>query len=330
MQQWKSYKILFSKYAVGIIGLIVLAVFLFWQSEKIDIVNPENLSSSISENLLPPDPNADAPPQQPLANPPKIIKAIYFTGWSAGSENKVEYLINLAKKTEINAVVIDIKDYSGYVSYDIKSDEIEKYKGKEVKINKINSLIKRLHDENIYIIGRISVFQDPVLARARPDLAVHSKSKLMTNGQQLTAKTLWLDNKKLAWIDPTNQECWDYNIAIAKDAAERGFDELNFDYIRFPSDGSLEDMDFPGWDKITSKEEVIKNFFKYLREKMGRTRISADLFGLSTVNNGDLGIGQVIENAFSISIMWRRWFIRRITPMVSMAIKIRRFIPMKL
>ncbi len=246
--------------------------------------------------------NSDIEPQKPLANPPEIIKAVYLTGWSAGSDKKIGQIIDLIKNTELNAVVIDVKDYSGYVAYDIDLPEIKKYGAKKIMISKINSLLKKLHDENIYVIARITVFQDPILAKARPDLAVHSRARLAQN-TELTPSTLWSDRKKLFWIDPSSKEAWDYNIAVAKDASNRGFDELNFDYIRFASDGDLKDMIFPFWQKTPSEAEtkraVIRNFFKYLREQLPDIKISADLFGLVTVQKDDLGIGQIIEDAYA-------------------------------
>ena len=189
----------------------------------------------------------------------------------------------------MNAVVVDIKDYSGYVAYDIDLPEVKKYKAKEIRIPRLNALIERLHNEKIYVIGRITIFQDLILAEARPDLAIHSRK----------GGGLWLDHKKLAWIDPDAKEAWDYNIAIAKDAVKRGFDELNFDYIRFASDGNLGDMKFPFWDEKILKEKIINDFFKYLRESLPDVKISADLFGLTTVQSDDLGIGQLIENAYA-------------------------------
>lgn len=231
---------------------------------------------------------ADIENQKPLANPPKVIKAIYLTSWSGGSATRIKYLINLAKTTQVNAAVIDIKDYSGYVAYDIGVPDVIKYNAKEIRIPLINTLIKQLHDAGIYVIARVTIFQDPRLALARPDLTVKSKK---TGGS-------WLDNKKINWIDPAAKDAWDYDIAIAKDAASRGFDEINFDYIRFPSDGDLNDMSFTFWDGKSSKSSVLKSFFKYLREQMGETKLSADLFGLAAINHDDLGIGQVIENAY--------------------------------
>lgn len=264
-------------------------LFLFSPEGKLGgkLIEIANLNASSTDDFVL-DFNGDDLPQKPLANPPATIKAVYFTGWSAGSEDRVNYLLNLIKTTELNAVVIDIKDYSGYVLYDINLPEVEGYKAKDIRIAKINTLIKRLHNEGIYVIARISVFQDPILAKNRPDLAIHSKA---TGG-------LWLDNKKLAWIDPASQEAWDYNIAIARDAAERGFDEINFDYIRFASDGKISDMSFSFWDGKIPKHETIKNFFSYLRRQLPDVKISADLFGLSTVQSDDLGIGQIIEDAY--------------------------------
>ncbi|MEK7553068.1 MAG: putative glycoside hydrolase [Patescibacteria group bacterium] len=267
----------------------------------------KNNTSEISANDLPSVPEARVLPiatssfiiiknsdedienQKPLINPPSEIKAVYITSWSAGSEKKTDYLIRLIKDTELNAVVIDIKDFSGYVTYDIKNSDVEKYGAKQIRTPKINYLIKRFHDEGIYVIARITVFQDPILAKARPDLAIHSKA----------SGGLWLDHKKLAWMDPAAKEVWDYNVAIGEDALNRGFDELNFDYIRFASDGFIGDMGFPVWDEAVPKQEVIKNFFKYLREQFLGAKISADIFGQATINNNDLGIGQIIEDAYA-------------------------------
>ena len=273
-------------------------------------------TSEISANDLPPVPEARVLPvatssfvvvkteedienQKPLINPPSEIKAVYMTSWSAGSEKKTDYLIKLIKDTELNAVVLDIKDFSGYVTYDIKNSDVEKYGAKQIRTPKINFLIKKLHDENIYVIARITIFQDPILAKARPDLAIHSKEKFIIHNSQFTAETLWLDHKKLAWMDPASKDVWDYNIAIAKDASNRGFDELNFDYIRFASDGFIGDMKFPIWDDKTPKNETIRNFFKYLREQLPDVKISADLFGQATIDSNDLGIGQIIEDAYA-------------------------------
>ena len=295
------------RYLIGFLVVSFVAIgsifFISAKNNAFELVSDKYLPSApeaqiIESSQIIEQKNFDIGPQKPLTIYHQTIKAIYATSWSASSQKKIDYLIKLIKETELNAIVIDIKDYSGYIAYNIDLPEIEKYKAKEIRILKINSVIKQFHDEGIYVIARITIFQDPILAKARPDLAVHSRSKLIPNTQNLTPETLWLDHKNLAWIDPAAKEAWDYNIAIAKDAASRGFDEINFDYIRFPSDGDLNDMKFPFWNGTTPKNEVIKSFFKYLREQLPDVKISADLFGLTTINNNDLGIGQVIEDAY--------------------------------
>jgi len=233
---------------------------------------------------------------------PEIVRAIYLTSWSAGSDYYIDYLIDLTETTEINAVVIDIKDYSGQVAYNSQIPEVEEYGAEFIKILDIESLIEKLHQKDIYTIARITVFQDPVLAKARPDLAIHSKSRLAFLSQTLSSlslSSLWFDRSRLFWLDPSVKEVWDYNIAIAKEASKLGFDEINFDYVRFPSGGNLSDMAFPFWNKENSKREVIREFFSYLRKELPEIKLSIDLFGLAAVNQDDLGIGQVIEDAFA-------------------------------
>ncbi|MDO8664217.1 MAG: putative glycoside hydrolase [Candidatus Liptonbacteria bacterium] len=247
-------------------------------------------SSSSGELAVIRSANGDVQKQSQLPNPPAIAKAIYITGWSAGSYSKMTSLINIIESRGLNAVVIDIKDYSGYLSYamDVPGVKASGAEG-EIRIAKPNELIKRLHNKNIYVIGRVTVFQDPIFAKAHPELALKNK---------ITDK-VWLDNHKLAWLDPAGQPTWDYVVSIAKDALGRGFDEINFDYIRFASDGNLNAISFPFWDEKTPKHLVIKKFFAYLRENLPNAKLSADLFGLATIDTwDDLGIGQVLEDAY--------------------------------
>lgn len=278
-----------------LIILIIGIVFIFSQKSvfKSNPLSPE--TGFVNKKTSPQTPETAPSPE--IA--PEIVKAIYSTSWSASKEGFIDYLISIAKTTEINAVVIDIKDFSGYVGYDIAVPDVKKYNAKQIRITDIDSLIQKLHKEGIYVIARITVFQDPVLARARPDLAIYSKAKLSSLTPSIPSlASLWLDNVGLAWIDPAAKESWDYNIAIAKDAVNRGFDELNFDYVRFPSDGDLQDMIFPFWDGKVEKHIVIRDFFQYLRKSLPNTKISIDLFGLSTVSSNDLGVGQIIEDGF--------------------------------
>ncbi|MCX6719885.1 MAG: hypothetical protein NTV36_02150, partial [Candidatus Staskawiczbacteria bacterium] len=149
------------------------------------------------------------------------------------------------------------------------------------------------HDKNIYVIGRIAVFEDPTYSKIRPELAIYSKAKTT----DLANPVLWKDNNGLAWMDPASKDVWDYNVSLAKNAFAHGFDEINFDYVRFPSDGKISNMGFPVWDGTTLKKDVIKSFFEYLRVQLPKEKISADLFGQTTTNTDDMGIGQILETA---------------------------------
>ncbi len=232
---------------------------------------------------------------QAFKSAPEVVRAVYFTGWSAGTESRVNYLINLKKTSMVNSVVIDVKDFSGNVGYDIKIPEVIRYKAKEIKIRDIDGLIKKLHEHGFYVIARITVFEDSALTKARPDLAV--KRKVKSAAGKISYST-WKDPKGLAWSDPTSKQVWDYNIAIAKDALARGFDELNFDYIRFPSDGNMSAIHFSGLPKGKPKKEALAEFFKYLRQSLPGARISADIFGLVAIQKKDIGVGQILEDIY--------------------------------
>ncbi|HZS51250.1 MAG TPA: putative glycoside hydrolase [Bryobacterales bacterium] len=235
---------------------------------------------------------------------PGAFQGVYLTSWSAGSPARIRRVIELAQAGRINTVVIDIKDATGYVAYATTAPDAARYGARRVTIRDVDSLLGRLHREGLYVIARIVVFQDPRLALARPELAVHQHLEAPpaesdgAGAALRPAAVLWLDRKHLAWIDPASREAWSYNAALAKEALSRGFDEINFDYVRFPSDGDLKQMEFPVWDGATPKREVIRRFFAYVRREMPDAVLSADLFGLSTVNHDDLGIGQVIEDAY--------------------------------
>jgi hypothetical protein len=210
----------------------------------------------------------------------------------------MDYLVHLHETTEVNAVVFDIKDYSGEIDYRIGIPDVKQYGALRITIRDIDALVRRLHGEGLYLIARLTVFQDPILARARPEWAIHRRSLVEQDGV-LSRRTLWLDRKGLAWIDPASRPAWNYIAAIARDVLSHGFDELNFDYVRFPSDGNLKDMQYPSWDGKTPRHEVVAGLFSFLRKELGDAPLSADLFGLSTVNEDDLGIGQVIEDGFA-------------------------------
>jgi len=226
----------------------------------------------------------------PLRTIPADVRGIYFTSWSASLPDRMARAIELGKTTEVNAVVIDVKDFTGKVAFETENPLIKRIGSEEKRIANLRELVNTFHAENIYVAVRIAVFQDQHLVKVRPDLAVKD-----------AAGNVWRDRKGLGWVDPASREAWEYNLEVAKEAAKAGADELNFDYIRFPSDGNLVNIRYPVYDSAKrTKREVIREFFAFLHEGLKPTGkvVSADLFGLSTVNKDDLGIGQVIEDAF--------------------------------
>lgn len=219
---------------------------------------------------------------------PEAVKALYLTSWAAGTKSLREGVLNIVDTTEVNSVIIDIKDYSGKIAFEVNDPVLQEMGVVEKRISDIDALIADLHSRNIYVIGRISVFQDAELVKIWPDEAV----KTATN-----KSVIWKDRKGISWMDTGSMKVWEYIARIGDEAYSRGFDELNFDYIRFPSDGNMKDIYYPiSEGKV--KQEVLGEFFSYMDQHFeGRVPISGDLFGMTTTNTDDLGIGQNLEIA---------------------------------
>lgn len=220
---------------------------------------------------------------------PKPLKAIYLTSFVAGNKERRGELVRLVDETELNAVVIDIKDYTGRIAFPVEDPLLVSYGASEARIPDVKEFIEDLHRRGIYVIGRISVFQDLHFVSQRPDLAV---------ARERASSTVWRDHKGLTWLDAGAREVWEYIGALARESYRLGFDELNFDYIRFPSDGDMTDVLYPVSGRRV-KAEVLRSFFAYLSGALGATGavLSADLFGMTTTNPDDLNIGQILEHA---------------------------------
>jgi len=238
---------------------------------------------------------------------PKSVRAIYMTSWIAGTPHlREERILKLLDETELNSVVIDIKDDTGRVSFQTDDPLINELGSSEVRIEDIRELIEKLHKKEVYVIGRIAVFQDPFMTAKRPDLAVKRQSDI---------NATWKDRKGLSWVDPGAREHWDYIVRLAHASYRLGFDEINFDYIRFPSDGDMTDIYYP-WSgsrlstlpSSSAKAHVIRDFFAYLHTNMYKPdpvtgdkfegKISADLFGMTTTALDDMRIGQILDFAW--------------------------------
>lgn len=214
------------------------------------------------------------------------VKALYLTAYSAGSEKKLNSIIDLINKTELNGVILDVKDYSGQVLYDSNIDLINELDLEDDRLRDPAAIVAKLHEHDIYVMARQTVFQDPILAEKRPEWAIKSK-----NGG------LWRDHKKLAWVDPTKKEVWDYNMEIAREIIEFGFDEINFDYVRFPSDGNMSLVVYTHGEK--PRYEVMGEFYEYVGKQMENEPVltSLDLFGFVMERHDGMSIGQRLEDA---------------------------------
>src|SRR6478752_6609774 len=158
--------------------------------------------------------------QQPTG--PTVVRALYVNRWAAQSRKKMAKLVAIADSTEINALVIDMKDEFG-LNYATKNADFAKNAGTASKISNVTALIDTLKAHKILPIARIVVFKDSVTARVHPDWTIRRGDN-----------SIWRDKKGIAWVNPYHKELWDYNIGVAEELVKLGFGEIQFDYIRFP------------------------------------------------------------------------------------------------
>jgi hypothetical protein len=210
----------------------------------------------------------------------QVIKAVYFNGSLAGDDDTVNRFIDLINRTELNAVVIDIKENS--VFYDT---QVKFFKDAGVVQSTYDpaGVIKKFHDHGIYVIARQVIFNDPLVAKTYPDLAVKD-----------TSGGIWKGADGNPWVNPFQQGLWQPNIDMSLEAIGLGFDEVQYDYVRFPSDGDLSTADFgPNWSE-DARVGAIHDFLKMAHDQIQPTgaKLSADVFGIVAVYPDDQGIGQ--------------------------------------
>lgn len=219
---------------------------------------------------------------QPAFNPEET-KALYLTGWTVGKDASLQHFIDLANKTEINSYVIDVKEDDGLVSYKSKVKMVIKNNLWTKKYDPVH-VLNLLHKNHIRAIGRIVCFKDPLLPVKCPELAIHDK-----NGQS------WKDRENQSWLNPYNKKSWKYLVSIAKEASKLGFDEIQFDYIRFTQNGDLRTSDLDS-TQLAKKYEAINGFLTYAHEHLKNVTLSADIFGIVLESPADEeGIGQYLE-----------------------------------
>lgn len=242
--------------------------------------------TATSSDILP---SEQLPPEKPKVAhiaTPEPVKAIYMSQCVVGTPSFRDQLVELIDTTELNAVVIDIRDYTGGIAFPTEQTLLKDMVSEKCGAADMKDFVETLHEKNIYVIGRITVFQNPLYTKMYPEQAVQSKKG-----------GVWKDHKGLAFVDVGATGYWESVVALTKESYEIGFDEINFDYIRYPSDGNMADANYIKRDGKT-KQEMLEDFYKYLDDSIPQEIvISADLFGMVTTNYDDLNIGQVLERA---------------------------------
>jgi hypothetical protein len=215
---------------------------------------------------------------------PFKVKGLYLTVYGIASKKLRNAALEAVKENNLNALVIDVKGDRGFIPFKVDLPLAEEIgANKPILIKDMQEMMARLKALNLYLIARIVVFKDDPLAAAKPDLAVKTKDG-----------GVFRDREKLRWVDPFRKEVWDYNIAIAKIAAEMGFDEVQFDYVRFPDNRGT------GFSKPANEDtrtETITAFLEaaYKALEPYNVMVAADIFGYVCWNTNDTDIGQKID-----------------------------------
>lgn len=254
-------------------------------------IKSENLNKEFNSVISADLKNIDfSPVEKPnfTENPKKTnVRGIYLTVYSAASDKKMDELIALTKRTPINAFVIDVKDDSGHLLF--KTDAEKTYLGENKKyypIADMEKFMKKLKDNNIYTIARIVSFKDPRYAKKNPDKAIIKRAD----------GTPYTNSDGVIWVSAHDRNLWKYNIDVAKEAAKLGFNEIQFDYVRFPASngGKLDkQLDYRNV-KSETKPETIQKYLKYARKELQPlgVYISADVYGQVGSSADDMGLGQ--------------------------------------
>ncbi|HZQ66720.1 MAG TPA: putative glycoside hydrolase [Gaiellaceae bacterium] len=212
---------------------------------------------------------------------PQEVRGVHVTMALAGLEGKIDEYLAL-KSYGLNTIELDVKDENGKVGFVSPNlPELARQVGAEQPFYNVESAVEKIHAAGMYLIGRVVVFEDPTLSAGRPELAI-----LRPDGSR------WLSNGGLGWVNPYDERVWRYVVGIGAAAAKAGFDEIQFDYVRFPSDGDLSQIVYRH-RRAEPKGTTVARFLRYAGAQLHPlgVRVSADVFGLAATH--DLGIGQV-------------------------------------
>ena len=214
------------------------------------------------------------------------VKALYLTFWGASNSSKtLKRVLNIIDTTEVNAVVVDVKNEYGSTSFWTGFKQANSYGAHKKRTNRdIAKFIKMMKDRNIYTIARIVTFKDELQASNNPDYAIKK-----VDG------SIWRNHDNMAWVDPFDQRSHEYTIRIAEEAAKVGYDEINFDYIRFPAKSGLV---FSKENNVKNRKMAIEDFLQLAQKRLRRygVFISVDTYGNICWSKDDNNIGQTVTS----------------------------------
>lgn len=217
---------------------------------------------------------------------PIKIKALYLTFWGANIYSKTtKRILDIIENTKINTIVVDVKNEYGSTSFRTSFDQANRYGAyKKRTIGDIKNFMKVMKSKNIYMIARIVVFKDELQASNNEDYAIKKEDG-----------TIWRNHDDMAWVDPFDKRSHKYTVGIAEEAAKVGFDEINFDYIRFPAKTGLK---LAKENTQENRIEAIEGFLQLAQKRLKKygVFISVDTYGNICWEKGDIGIGQTIES----------------------------------
>jgi len=242
------------------------------------------------EPTPPPQPEPTPPPAPepgpPIFGPKNAVRAIYVSYFAIGHAKFRERMFELLNTTEINAVVIDAKGDHGWISYPTQIPLAKEIGAARPTAKDFDQLLAQLKEMGVYTIARLVTFKDNPLAKNHPELAVKTGTG-----------AIWQDREGLSWSDPFLKPAWDYNIQVAVEAAQKGFDEIQFDYIRFPTSSQAGP---PHFSQEVSRETRVAAITSFLSMARGQlkplgVKMAADTFGYTCWRKDDTVIGQDIE-----------------------------------
>ena len=223
---------------------------------------------------------------EPVELPPAVkVRGVYLGAWFAVNQDRMDNFIDLCETTEVNAIVLDIKEDHGYVTIPTDNDLFPV--NQSILMENMEELVADLKSRGIYTIARVVCFKDPRWASRNPHLALRDR-----DGNR------WTDRSGTGWLNPYERDNWDYIAELCLEAARLGFEEIQLDYVRFPADGRLSEIYYGQAGEEQTRTEVIAEFVSFIRDTMLEVgvRTSADVFGIIALSNNDAGvIGQDLE-----------------------------------